>query len=421
MPNRMPGFEDEDHLPSDPELSSAPQPVSEAVKSPDPESKEQQTKAGISVLAANVGDQPTINDTLGFSPYVEAIAAFLTNEVTKPPLTLSIEGEWGSGKSSFMLQLEDKLQKDGAKTVRFNAWRYDKDDAMWAAFALKFAGDLSNQLSWPERWLAHLKLFVSRFNWHDGWRDVIRLLFLVGLLVTIVALPLLMQAQIKEFVAPVADSEGELTLKTAIDSVLRQLAGAGGGLAYLALVIGLGAKLKDIVGTPLNVNLKQHIDVPDYQSRVSFIERFHEDFGRVAAVYGKKQKVFVFIDDLDRCELPRAAELMQALNLMISDSSYLVFIMGMDREKIAAGLAVKFEKLLPYLAPALNKSENGSVLGLEYGYGFIEKFIQLPFIIPQAGSEQLDPFLKKLLDSPKAVSTQYLKHQKKYRASGNES
>jgi hypothetical protein len=321
-----------------------------------------------------------------------------------------------------MLQLEAELQKAGAKTVRFNAWRYDKDDAMWAAFALKFARDLSNQLSWRERWLAHLKLFVSRFNWQDGWRDVIRLLLLVGLLAAILVLPILMQDQIKAFVAPAVGNEEGHTLKTIFDSGLRRLAGAGGGLAYLALIIGLAAKLKDIVGTPLNVNLKQHIDVPDYQSRVSFIERFHEDFGRVAEVYGNKQKVFVFIDDLDRCELPRAADLMQALNLMISDSSYLVFIMGMDREKVAAGLAVKFEKLLPYLAPAPNRVENGKqfdpVLGLEYGYSFIEKFIQLPFLVPQVGSEQLDPFLKKLLDSPEAASNQALKQHKKYRMSG---
>jgi hypothetical protein len=30
--------------------------------------------------------------------------------------------------------------------------------------------------------------------------------------------------------------------------------------------------------------------------------------------------VFVFIDDLGRCEVPRAADLIQALNLMISSN-----------------------------------------------------------------------------------------------------
>src|SRR5215208_332895 len=55
-----------------------------------------------SVLTASLGDQPTSLDHLGFTPYVEAVAEFLTNENTEPPLTLSVEGEWGSGKSSFL-------------------------------------------------------------------------------------------------------------------------------------------------------------------------------------------------------------------------------------------------------------------------------------------------------------------------------
>ena len=59
----------------------------------------------------SLGDQPADKDTLGFAPYVIAIAEFLTHPETKAPLTLSIEGEWGSGKSSFMKQLEKQIIK----------------------------------------------------------------------------------------------------------------------------------------------------------------------------------------------------------------------------------------------------------------------------------------------------------------------
>ena len=59
-----------------------------------------------SVRNGGISDQSTGDDSLGFEPYVTAIAKFLLNEETKPPLTLSIEGEWGSGKSSFMKQLD---------------------------------------------------------------------------------------------------------------------------------------------------------------------------------------------------------------------------------------------------------------------------------------------------------------------------
>jgi hypothetical protein len=40
---------------------------------------------------------------------VAGIAAFLESKITQPPLVISIEGEWGSGKSSFMRQLRERL------------------------------------------------------------------------------------------------------------------------------------------------------------------------------------------------------------------------------------------------------------------------------------------------------------------------
>lgn len=40
-----------------------------------------------------LNDISTKEDVLGFRPYVEAIAEFLTAEGTKPPITLSIEGQ----------------------------------------------------------------------------------------------------------------------------------------------------------------------------------------------------------------------------------------------------------------------------------------------------------------------------------------
>ena len=61
----------------------------------------------------------TSSDTLGFDPYVDAISQFLLNEETQPPLTLSVEGEWGSGKTSFMLQLKERIDSAGGKTVHF--------------------------------------------------------------------------------------------------------------------------------------------------------------------------------------------------------------------------------------------------------------------------------------------------------------
>ena len=87
-----------------------------------------------------IGDQPTKDDYLGFQPYVLAVAAFLTDAGTIPPLTLSVEREWGSGKSSFLKQLKEELskQRNPFFSVSFNPWRYSENEALWAAFAIEF-------------------------------------------------------------------------------------------------------------------------------------------------------------------------------------------------------------------------------------------------------------------------------------------
>jgi len=118
-----------------------------------------------------LNDVSTEKDILGFQPYVEAIAEFLTAEGTQPPITLSIEGEWGCGKSSFMKQLEKEIRKKNESgketkyfTVWFNSWKYDKEDELWASFALNFMDKLSEQLSWKRLQLSRLKLFYLRYK-----------------------------------------------------------------------------------------------------------------------------------------------------------------------------------------------------------------------------------------------------------------
>lgn len=415
----------------------------------------------------SVSDQPTTDDALGFGPYVGALAEFLTDAETEPPLTVSVEGDWGSGKSSFMLQLEKTLHAaatnerrtklfayhlrgllttrfrrfprwlrnrfewggwrilyvpDWARgdlrrtrrlVVRFNAWRHDKEDALWASFALEFVTQLSRQLTPAERWRARAKLLSRR----SGWPARLAMLRAAALLLLLVSLTgalvsIAAAGGFSHFLNYV--SEGG-----ALDpgKVFRLLAEGSGVAGYVAFLLFVIHKLRDYIGDPLALSIQQHLETPDYKGRVSFIESFHADFNNIVETYAGREKIYVFVDDLDRTEVPKAADLMQALNLLIAESQNLIFIIGMDREKVAAGLAVKYEKLLPYLASAATLAEgdgkggarpaptpdgqpaaktptaSDSADGLEYGYTFIEKFIQIPFRVPQPG----EPELRKML------------------------
>ncbi|HEY4046349.1 MAG TPA: P-loop NTPase fold protein [Acidobacteriaceae bacterium] len=77
--------------------------------------------------------------------------------------------------------------------------------------------------------------------------------------------------------------------------------------------------------------------------------------------------VYVFVDDLDRCDVPKAADLMRALHLMIDDDKRMVFILGMDREKVAAGITAKYSTILQYID---DSREGASADKLAFGYHF---------------------------------------------------
>ena len=367
---------------------------------------------------AGVTDGATDKDTLGFGPYVRAMATFLTNPRTKGPLTLSIEGEWGSGKTSFMLQLASTLEPAAKQwngkvsesvkapiVVWFNAWRNDKAEELWAAFALAILRELSKKLTFLGRWKAHWHLLKLRFNWRQGWWDFVRFVapsFALALFAVVV--PAIVGVD-KLLTALAGDG-----VETALWQHIAALKGYPGYIAgYAAGVAALFWWLKDAIANPFSVDLSKHMRAPDYSARVSFIERFHEDFSNILSAYvPEDHKVVCFIDDLDRCDVPKAAELMQAINLMLLDDERMVFLLGMDRQKVAAGLAVKFKDLIPFLPEpglqagakaASDKSGSSPAGGLWFGHDFIEKFVQIAYSLPRPAPDNLDGFFKELVGS----------------------
>jgi hypothetical protein len=174
------------------------------------------------------------------------------------------------------------------------------------------------------------------------------------------------------------------------------------------------------VTDPIMLEAKKRTMVPDFEGKLDFIEQLHKDFKRVVASYvGNSARIFVFIDDLDRCDVPKAADLMQGLNLLITDSPQIVFIIGIDRAKVAAALAVKYEKLLPYFSTFGKEAkkllgEFDPTPGLEFGYSFLEKFIQVAFCVPRMSAEEMPNFLQSLEKSERAIEASQQSHDQTY-------
>lgn len=384
--------------------------------------------AAATISGNAVGDEPTCEDSLGFLPYVEAITAFLTSTATQPPLTMSIEGEWGSGKSSFMLQLERAIRgpskadvffqnlprsmggfaADGSLlralhaawkrrpqiTVQFNAWRHDKQDALWAAFALQFGKSLRKQVGFVRGWRGDLSLFYGRLPGFRGWMELLLLvisivLFLVSFVSTYHYATTRQMSDIRQLISFLNGNESGQS-----DRFYEVLLRHGSLGILLAIGIAGFSRFHKQIKLPISINIERYLSKPNYRGRISFIESFHEDFARMVRAYAKYERIYVFVDDLDRCDVPRAAELMQALNLMISSAGSITFILGMDREKVAAGIAQKYKDLLPFLSDKTIASSTSHSNPLYFGYSYLEKFIQLSFTLPVLrGRDSLRQFL----------------------------
>jgi len=389
-----------------------------------------------SVQAAFAYDQPSDVDTLGFQPYVEAVATFLANPETRAPLAMSVEGEWGVGKTSYMRQLEKQLGSDYEEhrwgfrkrlktklvqsrqcfvrgfrkltrkkgfrqtagksesppqrplTVWFNAWRHDKEDSLWAAFGTVFIREIKKTQSWTRRMMAKTKLLWLQFEW-SSWPSFLREFWILlawgAAIAFVVYLPFsdIVRDWMKE-----STGADESLLTAMARFLLGEHQWWGQWVVPILVAIPFFRRILKTIGNPLEVNLQQYFRSPNWSQRVVFIEQFHRDFKRIVRALVGERKVFVFVDDLDRCDIPKSAELMQAFNLLINDDPSLVFILGMDRGKVAAGLTVKFKKIIPYVIPAAAKVDPSGrqiidpARATRFGHDYLEKFIQIRFHVP---------------------------------------
>ncbi|MEZ5384708.1 MAG: P-loop NTPase fold protein [Prosthecobacter sp.] len=389
--------------------------------------------------AQTEGDNPSVEDHFGRERFVETLGYFLTRPKTGTPLTVSIEAPWGAGKSSFMRQLEsqvlrnqlvsttttglldmgkrwlkNKFVKDSPITMWFNPWRHAEAEAMWAAFALEFARRIRQQSVFFRRWgWAQFSLWWQSYDWSRGLPEFVRLASRMMVLCLAGLIFWFAWKYGMESLKGVCHSVGEWAKldkdhKTAAALVEKLITGETGTLAVAVVtVMGLVLQLSSALGNPLVPAIRRYLTKQDSAGKLGYVEGFQKQFGQMVRAYAGKRRVFVFVDDLDRCEVAKAASLMQSINLMLGDPDLnAVFLLGMDREKVAAGMAVKHESLLPYLnaRELLGQLEgNGTqpkniealqhLLGLEFGYSFIEKFIQLPFRLPQPGDEGMERYL----------------------------
>jgi hypothetical protein len=342
-------------------------------------------RGGTIVVERGIGDklspdQPlddSSQDVLGLNLRAEALAGFMMNPSTKPPLTFGVIGEWGKGKSSLLQLTRNRLDRKGFVTVWFNAWHHQSEESLMASLLenIRRSGLLS---FWTLDGFAFRMRLIRRRAL--GQRPIEIVLLFAGLLLFTV-------------LAGVAKN-----YQAGIDMVLRGLLGLFGDGAQDQKWLDLAKQLLE--GSPLLLStaaafqflrrilvlfrvqpaqllteLQSKTRISDLSDKIGFRESFRREFEDVTAALADKPLV-VFIDDLDRCRPEKVMEVLETMNFLVTCGAC-YFVVAMDKVQVTRAI-VSHDK------EYLERFREEGLSYQAYAQQYLEKLINIELSVPTA-------------------------------------
>ena len=414
-----------------------------------------------------VSDAESATDQLGVTRDVNSVAAVLAALGTAPPLSVALLGDWGSGKSSFMQQVMNRVDMlaDASKRnpqasayaahvrqVRFNAWHYS-DDHLWvglvehlfreladrrrdptgdgqrAVMEAELAGEeakwkhLSEDLRAVDReggnqhwfgWLNKLSRVAlvlhvaSRSVWEEIrtprhlLRGVVFILLCVGLIVVFSVSGRVVAGWFTGGLAVVAGLLSPVVLvwrhmDTFIEQARSKLQRQKD--ASEVQIEQLAGQLDRIDPARRLKGLLSEISSPErYERYRGLTGRIRQDLDRISDELATArddwaksksgtapplQRIILYIDDLDRCTAARVVQVLQAVNLLLSMSLFIV-VVAVDPRWLLGAL----------------EDRHGKELGVdqrhERSVNFLDKIFHIPYAVRPMGNRATG-YLRSLL------------------------
>lgn len=291
-------------------------------------------------------DSETKSDYLNFDYLVDAVDS-IAMDAKLTPSTIGVYGDWGSGKSSLMQMVEEKIKvehKKDAYCIRFNGWLFEGyEDAKTA-----FCGSILDALRTEKTIPAQVKTRITK------------------LLKKVDGKKILMKGG-----------------SVALDILLT---GGLGSITYLtidAITNALKDKLSNATADDIKEVLKGVLTENKNQSTSNRndIKVFQEEFKKILDE-SKIEHLVIFVDELDRCTPDTILDIFAAMRLFLFVEKT-SFIIGAD------------SRLVDYAIKSRYKNIAGNELDISKEY--LEKLIQYPVTIPKLDELELERYLTCLL------------------------
>lgn len=293
-----------------------------------------------------IPDNETATDMI-YSEAVSATVARVILDAGDEPLTIGVHGDWGAGKSSVLLMLEQAFTGDDrTSVVRFNGWLFQgMEDAKTVVIET-----IVEQL---------LRDRATTTKVKDA---ALRLLKRVDLM-------------------KVASKAGGLALTglTGIPSpdMLGGLIGAGKKL----LADGTDMTVEDVTGFVKGVT--DCLAEADAETLPAHIHAFRQEFEELLRA-ADIDRLVVVVDDLDRCLPATAIETLEAIRLFLFVPGA-AFVIAADEGMIEYAVRTHFPDLPLSTGPST------------YARNYLEKLIQVPFRLPPLGYVETKIYLTLLV------------------------
>lgn len=336
---------------------------------PTPDSEPVLLEGGIVTAAADV---PAHKDHLGRTPLVRTLADMLASPDQSLPMTIALLGDWGSGKSSVIAQLMDRLQEYAEKPGRahylfaeFNAWEYEQTDNIQAGLAQEVVRGLTSGLDWQ----AKFRLAIANAAKQHGWDFY---LAISGLLV-----------------AGVLGLLGVINMDklSALNPMTQSVLGTGGAAVLLYTLLRTWQQTRRFLEHPLAEKLSTYLQLPNYGKHLGLVPVIKSEIKSLcAARLGENKRLLVVVDDLDRCKPAYITETLDAIRLVMNLDQVAVIIAIDDR--------IAFRAVADHYR---NLAEDGKRSKEEIARDYLGKIIQLPINLYNPWPWEVSGFIKDYL------------------------
>ena len=297
-------------------------------------------------------DNETTQDFLNYEVHANLIKEYVTNP-TLLPLTIGIFGDWGSGKSSIMRMLEEKLKNnERILTIYFNSWLFEDYENAKVSLIENILLELSKKEKLSDIGKKKLLELLSRVDYMKLTSD-----------------------GIKKYGKNIIDIFSTGGVFTAIEA------------GYSMIKNDTFEKIQENGFEDFDKYIKQEQDNPTK----NIIKTFRRDFDELIKATDY-DSVVIFIDDLDRCLPERVIDTLEAIKLFLSVPNT-AFVIGADERIIKHSISMHLK-----LHTFNNDSEylqNTQQIVTDY----IEKLIQIPYRIPKLSSSEIESYNNLLFSS----------------------